>query len=375
MQLRYANAITGPTESDPNEYDPTGGDTAYTRPKRRPTLHDVAAIAQVSFKTVSRVVNGEGGVSQRLTSLVETAVAELGYRPDDRARRLRNTELRTNVIGFILVDVANPFFSSILRGIEDVARKRDYLVISGSTDGDPVRQNQLVSAFVARRVDGMIVVPTGADLGPLAHEIERGTPLVFVDLEPNESDVDSVRSDHFGGAKMATEHLLRLGHRDIAFFGSQLDISSARLRLAGFREAMEAVGARVPDNQIRTGYYTPDQWQNIVAEFLHVEPRPTAIFTAQNFATIGALQALHSLGLRDQIAQIGFDDIELGAMVSPGVTVVPQYPLELGRLATELLFRRLEGRSLTPTQQIIPTTIVERGSGEIGPRSSGLVYR
>lgn len=347
----------------------------HPQPQRRPTLHDVAARAHVSFKTVARVVNGEGGVSARLTGRVEAAVAELGYRPDDRARRLRNTEQRTNVIGFILVDVANPFFSSILRGIEDVARKRDYLVLSGSTDGDPARQNQLVSAFVSRRVDGMIVVPSGDALGPLAHEIERGTPLVFVDLEPSGTAVDFVRSDHHGGARLATEHLLRAGHRDIAFFGSPLEISSGGQRYAGFREAMAAAGLTVPDSRMRTGLYTPDGWHGIVKDFFANGAGPTAIFTAQNFITLGALRALHELGLRNSVAHIGFDDVELGAVVSPGMSVVPQYPLELGRRATEMLFNRLDGRSRSPVQELLPSTIIERGSGEIGPSTPGLRSR
>ena len=337
--------------------------------RRRPTLRDVAENASVSFKTVSRVVNREEGVSPALTARVEESIAKLGYQPDDRARRLRTTDLRTGVIGFVLVDVANPFFSSILRGIEEVARKHQYFVLSGSTDGDPARQDQLVSAFITRRVDGLIVVPTGDSIGPLAREIDRGTPLVFVDLEPDEANkVDLLRTDHQGGARLATEHLLRRGHTDIAFFGSPLGIFSARLRLAGFREAMQAAGLLVREERVTTGLHTPDEWQRLVTDYLGVGRRPTALFTAQNFITLGALQALHALGLREQIAQIGFDDVDLGAVVSPGVSVVPQYPLELGRRAAELLFRRLEGAPKKPVREVLPTQVIERGSGEIAPR-------
>lgn len=307
-------------------------------------------------------------MSPVLTARVEASIAKLGYQPDDRARRLRTTDLRTGVIGFVLVDVANPFFSSILRGIEEVARRHHYFVLSGSTDGDSDRQDQLVSAFITRRVDGLIVVPTGDSIGPLAREIDRGTPLVFVDLEPDEANkVDLLRSDHQGGARLATEHLLRRGHTDIAFFGSPLDIFSARLRLAGFREAMATAGLAVPEDRVTTGLHTPDQWQRLVNDYLQKEPRPTALFTAQNFITLGALQALHALGLREQIAQIGFDDVDLGAVVSPGVSVVPQYPLELGRRAAELLFRRLEGAPKKPVREILAMQVVERGSGEIAP--------
>lgn len=317
-------------------------------------------------------MNREEGVSPALTARVEASIAKLGYQPDDRARRLRTTDLRTGVIGFILVDVANPFFSSILRGIEEVARKHHYFVLSGSTDGDSARQDQLVSAFITRRVDGLIVVPTGDSIGPLAREIDRGTPLVFVDLEPDEANkVDLLRSDHQGGARLATEHLLQRGHTDIAFFGSPLDIFSARLRLAGFREAMENAGLTVREDRVRTGLHAPDEWQRLVTDYLANTPEPTALFTAQNFITLGALQALHALGLREQIAQIGFDDVDLGAVVSPGVSVVPQFPLELGRRAAELLFRRLGGPLHEPVREILTTKVIERGSGEIAPPMNG----
>jgi LacI family transcriptional regulator len=336
---------------------------------RRPTLRDVADLAQASFKTVSRVVNGEGGVSPDLTARVEAAVLELGYQPDERARRLRSTSERTGVIGFALVDVSNSFFSYILRGIEEVARKHNYFVLSGSTDGELERQHELVSAFVARRVDGLIVVPTGEDLGPLQHEIDRGTPLVFVDLEPDVGGVDVVRTDHLQAAFTATKHLLARGHRDIAFFGSPFDVSSARLRCQGFREAMASEGLQIPDFRVTSGWHTPQEWERIITDYFKESPRPTALFTAQNFITTGAIQALHALGLRDVVAHIGFDDVELGSVVTPGVSVVPQDPLALGRSAAELLFRRLESRlDQEPTEavrHIVSLEVMARGSGEI----------
>jgi LacI family transcriptional regulator len=328
----------------------------------------VASHAQVSFKTVSRVVNGGAGVSTHLAIRVRTAIDELGYRPDDRARRLRTSELKSNVIGFLLVDVANPFFSSILRGIEDVARKHGNLVLSASTDGDPERHDQLVSAFVARRVDGLIVVPTDDHLGPLEHEMKRGTPLVFVDLESKGIDaVDWVRGDHIGGSRVATEHLLERGHTDIAYLGSPFDISSARMRYSGFEQAMNAAGRTITPSLVRTGALLPEQWQHVVAEVLDSAVRPTALFTAQNFATLGALQELHRRGLRETIAHVSFDDVELSDVITPGLTAIPQHPLEIGRRATEMLFDRIDGRTHQPIHEILPAALVARGSGEIPP--------
>jgi LacI family transcriptional regulator len=337
-------------------------------PTRRPTLRDVALQAGVSFKTVSRVANGEDGVSDELVQRVESAIAALGYRPDDRARHLRQTGSSSGAIGFVLMDVANPFFSSILRGIEDVARKMGCLVLSGSSDGDPVRQDQLVEAFIARRVDGLIVVPVGGDLGVLEHEIQRGTAVVFLDLEPATVNADIVRSDHFGGASLACQHLIDNGHRDIAFLGDSKGVFSAEERLRGFRATMDAAGLSPAPERIVTGHYDPSEWLDFSLAYLSLENPPTAIFSAQNFVTVGVTQALHQLGLQHRIAQVGFDDVDLASVVTPGITVVPQHPSDLGRRAAEILFGRLGEAGRPLVREIISSPILARGSGEIaGP--------
>ncbi len=337
-------------------------------PSRRPTLRDVALAAEVSFKTVSRVVNREDNVSPELVRRVESAIATLGYRPDDRARHLRQGGSSSGAIGFVLVDVANPFFSSILRGIEDVARKMGCLVLSGSSDGDPVRQDQLIQAFIDRRVDGLIVVPADGESSVLEHELLRGTPVVFLDLEPKQHNVDLVRSDHFGGAVRATQHLLDHGHGDIAFFGDATKVYSAGLRLNGFIATMTAAGLAVNEHRIVTGHFEPDSWYELAVRYLMGPSRPTAIFSAQNFVTVGVTQALHQLGVQHSIAQIGFDDVDLASVVTPGITVVPQHPSELGRRAAEMLFSRLGDRGRPMMRDIIESPIIVRGSGEIlGP--------
>jgi LacI family transcriptional regulator len=336
----------------------------------RPTLRDVAREAGVSFKTVSRVVNGEGGVSADLLTRVERAVGSLGYRPDDRARRLRQGSTRSGTIGFALVDVANPFFSSVLRGIEEVARRHDSLVLSGSTDGRQERENQLVEAFVGRRVDGLIVVSAGSDAGTLRAELDRGTPLVFLDLEPHDLGGDLVRSDHLGGATRATQHLIDHGHTRIAFFGDRAEVFSADLRLEGYECAMREAGLAVDERHVVRGRHEPDEWQHIICEHMVGPDAPSALFTAQNFITIGAARALHQLDLHHRIAQVGFDEIEMADLVEPGITTIPQHPLDLGRRAAERLFERIAGSREPATKQIIASDIIERGSGEIRPPAS-----
>lgn len=334
---------------------------------RRPTMRDVAAEAGVSFKTVSRVVNGEGGVSPNLVAKVEAAVAELGYRPDQRARLLRRSTSAPATIGFVLVDVANIFFSNLLRGIEEVATERHCLVLAGSSEGQVEREQQLIEAFVERRVAGLIVVSWGAAAETLRSEIRRGTPVVFVDAEPEIGtvDIDVVRSDHRAGAVAATRHLLAHGHTDIAYFGDDPAIFSARLRLDGFRQALTDAGLSAPGHREVTGSHSQHEWAGIIDAYLADTPRPTAIFTAQNFVTLGAVRALHRRGLRDSVAHVGFDDVDLADAVTPGVSVVPQNPRDLGRRAAQQLFRRLDGELGPAVRQIITPDVIPRGSGEI----------
>ncbi len=340
---------------------------------RRPTMRDVAAAAGVSFKTVSRVVNREGGVSPTLVTKVEAAVVELGYRPDHRAQLLRRSTSAPATIGFVLVDVANIFFSNLLRGIEEVAMSRSCLVLAGSTEGHAERERQLVETFLERRVAGLIVVSWGAAAETLRSEIGRGTPVVFIDAEPDLGDVeiDVVRSDHRAGAVAATRHLLAHGHTDIAYFGDDPSIFSARLRLEGFRQAMTEAGLVVPDHRVLTGSHTSNEWTTIIDDYLSSTPQPTAVFTAQNLVTLGAVRALHHRGLRDSIAHVGFDDIDLADAVTPGVSVVPQNPRDLGRRAALQLFSRLDGEAGPAVRQVIASDVIERGSGEIRPGPAG----
>jgi len=336
-------------------------------PHHRPTLRDVAGRAGVSFKTVSRVVNGEPGVSTDLVERVQTAVRELGYRRDDRARRLRQGHLHTGVIGCVLSDVSNPFFSAILRGIEEIASGQEFLVVSGSTDGRPDRERFVVDAFVSRRVDGLIAVPAPDDGGALEAEAERGTPIVFLDLEPRVAGADLVRSDHRGGARAAVDHLLAHGHRDIAFFGDDAHLFSAIERAAGYREALRAAGVRERPERVVHDHLDIAGWRSALQQHLARADRPTALFTAQNLVTAGAVRALHDLALEHTVALVGFDDLELADLVQPGITVVPQEPYEIGRRAAELVLARIHGSTQPPARVVLPCHVVARGSGELAP--------
>lgn len=332
-------------------------------------MKNVAALAGVSFKTVSRVVNGEAGVSRQLEERVTAAIAELGYQPNHGARTLRQTKAPGSAtIGVVHADIANPFMAAVHSAFESVAAANGYLILSGTSLEDPERHDELVRAFTGRQVDGLIVVPVGDAAAPpsarLEREIERGTPVVFLDRDPG-IEADVVMSDHRGGAELATRHLLGHGHRRIAFLGSRERVHSVIERRTGFEAVMQAAAA-TPAALI-TGLRTPDESAKAVHELLNrpQEEQPTAIFAAQNGLTLGAVRALHARARHHDVALVGFDHIDAVDIVEPGITTVPQNARELGRRAGELMFERLlEGRT-TPVREIVPISIVPRGSGEL----------
>jgi LacI family transcriptional regulator, galactose operon repressor len=331
---------------------------------------DVAALAGVAVKTVSRVVNSEPGVSAELEARVRRAIEQLSYRRDANAATLRRLGRKTQTIGLVLEDVSNPFSSELHRAVEDTARERGVLVFAGSCDEEPERERELIGSFRERRVDGIIVVPASNDHAYLLEERRAGTVLVFVDRRASHLDADSVVSDNFGGAMRAVGHLLERGHRRIGFLGDLLSISTAQERLRGHKRALESFGVGVDEQLIRTGLRHSEAAAQAVDEMLALPEPPSAFFAGQNLLTVGGVRALRRAGLEREVALIGFDDISLADMLDPAISVVAQDPQALGRAAADQLFRRLDGDAAPAVHQVVPVTLVVRGSGEIRPRSS-----
>jgi len=328
---------------------------------------DVAALAGVGLKTVSRVVNSEPGVRPELEAKVRSAIVQLNYQRDANASMLRRLGRKTHTIGLVLEDVSNPFSSALHRAIEDASRERGVLVFAGSCDEDPDRERELIGSFRERRVDGLIIVPASQDHGYLYEDRRTGTALVFVDRPAVHLDADSVISDNVGGAAAATEHLLSRGHERIGFLGDLLTISTARERLDGYLHALQRAGIARDDQLIRTDLRDPDAAAVAVEEMLALPNPPTAVFTGQNLLTIGGVHALRKADLQRRVALIGFDDISLADMVDPAISVVAQDPQALGREAAELLFRRLDGDESAAVRHVVPVELIARGSGEIAP--------
>jgi LacI family transcriptional regulator len=333
-------------------------------------MKDVAALAGVAIKTVSRVMNGDPTVAPDLAARIRAAAAKLGYRPNLTASSLRRGDRRTATIGLLLEDVANPFSAALLRAVEDEARERRVQILIASLDEDPDREREMAITLIDRGVDGLVIVPAAADQSYLVAERKLGIRVVFLDREPRFLDADAVVSDNRQGAVTAVDHLCSFGHRRIAYLGDSLTISTAAHRFDGYRHVLERAGLQADPLIIRHGLRSIEAAMQAATEMVGLPDPPTALFASQNLVTIGAVKALRQAGLQDRIALVGFDDFLLADVLVPGITVVAQDTAQLGRRATQLLFGRLDGDDSPPRTHVVLTKIVVRGSGEITPAST-----
>jgi LacI family transcriptional regulator len=332
----------------------------------RATMKDVAALAGVGLATVSRVLNGVP-VDPHLTARVLDAARQLGYRKDSTATSLRRADRRTNTIGLVLQDIGNPFSSALHRAVEDVGVQRGLLVLAGSSDEEPDRERELLGVLRTRRVDGLIVVPTGAPDDELTSAHRDGTPIVCVDRASPVAGVDTVTADNRGGIAGAVRALHALGHRRIGFVADHSALWTARERHAGFAGAMAELGCRTRAAWVRLDVHSAEAARPAVVSMFTAAQPPTAVVTAQNWLTVGARRALVDLGLHHTVAHVGFDDFPLADMLDPPVSVIAQDPAEMGRRAALLLLSRLDGADGPPEAVTLPTRYIARGSGEILP--------
>ena len=337
------------------------------RRNARPTMKDVAALAGVAIKTVSRVMNGDPTVAPDLAARIRDAAGKLGYRPNLTASSLRRGDRRTATIGLLLEDVAEPFSAALLRAAEDVAWERRVQILIGSLHEDPARERDLAITLIDRGVDGLLIVPAAPDHSYLVAERKLGIRVVFLEREPRFLDADAVVSDDRQGAATAVDHLRSFGHQRIAYLGGRLSVATAARQFEGYQNALERAGLEADPLIVRHGMCTIEAAMEATTELMGRPDPPTALFASQNLATIGAVRALHRADLQDTIALVGFDDFLLADIPVPGITVITRDAAQLGRLATQILFTRLDGDDSPARTHVVPTGLVTRGSGEIRP--------
>lgn len=328
------------------------------------SIHEVAAKAGVSTATVARVLSGKTVVSPRLTHLVNEAVAELKYTPNAIARSL--TRGRSNLLGLVVVDIANPFAAQLARGLEDEATKHGYHVLVGSSDFNPEREDQLLTSFAAKTVDAVAVISVNAESMVLKRLMETQIPLVFVDRRPTlDATAPLIRTDNLSAAHDAVDYLINFGHKDLAMISGPEAWPTAALRLQGFREACAEAGLRIRDECVSSGHVGSEGGYRAMKEILALKPRPTAVFSFNNMMAVGALKALQEAKLRlpDDLSFLTFDDMDLFPFVDPPITAIAQPAYQIGTEAAKVLLKLLAGEgSDVPMEITLPTEFRPRGS-------------
>jgi LacI family transcriptional regulator len=327
------------------------------------TISDVAKLAGVSPMTVSRVINNSGYTSKEARARVEQAIAELSYVPNALARSLRFK--RTRTLALILTDITNPFFTTVARGVEDVARSHGFSVIFCNTDESKSEEINALNTLLQRQVDGFLLVPARASSESIELLQARGVPVVVLDRRVPSRQVDTVRGDSEEGAYQLARHLLALGHMRIAMLSGPRSVSTAADRVAGYARAMTEAKLEIDPRLVVYGEYTQDSGANMTRQVLSLAPPPTALFATNNFIAFGAFRMLREAQLRvpDDLSVVTFDDLPRPWVIDPFLTVVSQPAYEIGRRAAELLLERLAGDGVAETREIVlPTELIVGGS-------------
>ena len=327
-----------------------------------PTVQDVARHAGVSVATVSYVLNGTRFVSAGLRERVLAAVRELHYEPNAAARTLRSN--RSHTLGLILPDLRNPFFTEVVRGVEDVAEAQGYTVLLANSDEDPQREATHLRVLRAKHVDALIVAPAGSPYPELEQLVEARFPLVLLDRDLAGLGAPAVMLDNRAAARAAVDHLIRLGHQRVGMIAGRPPISSTVDRQRGYRRALDQAGLPFDEQLVATGGSTIDGGAAAASNLLELPSPPTAIFAANNLMTIGAVMAIeqHGLTIPGDVALVGFDDLPWADVFRPRLTTVAQPLYELGRSAAELVLNQLSGADHRPRRVLLPGTLVVRDS-------------
>jgi len=342
--------------------------------KKQVTLADIAASAGVTSMTVSRVINKNGYVHSDTRERVLKVARDMNYRRNGLARGLKRQ--RTETIGLVLGDIANPYTAELSRGVREVLEARGYTLFICISEHSAKEDVQAFDSLTDHRVDGIIVATRASKLGNdrLQELVDAGVPISLIGREFRHPQTDLVGADHLKGGYEATRHLVELGHKRIGFIGVSLTKGLGLKRFQGYLEALNEYGLPVEDklivggrgaNDQMPGYSTEEMGYDAMTTLLRSKKRPTAIFARNDFTAIGALNAVKQagLGVPEDIAVVGYDDIPLASHTSPSLTTVRQPTREQGRVAAEFLLRRIEeDRQLHRQERMFECELVVRES-------------
>lgn len=307
------------------------------------TIKDVAAKAGVSPATASRVAGNYGYVSSINRRKVLAAIKQLGYRPNTIARSMVTKS--TNTIGLVVTDITNPFFAQLVRSVENITWQAGYTLILANTDENAQREETIIQTLMEKCVDGLILVPASSQPSTYMDKyLQQGLQLVLLDRSIEGISVDTVMVDNENAAFLAVTHLIKLGHRRIGMVIDNLAISTNTERLAGYKRAFREADLPLEESLIRSCQFTEQSAYGIASEMLRLPHHPTAFFAANNFMTMGILHAIRQLGLKvpEEVALVGFDDLDWTTFGQPELTAVMQPVNEMGAVAAQRMLARLQ---------------------------------
>ena len=344
------------------------------------TMKQIAELAEVSLGTVSHVVNGSASVRDKLRQRVLDAIQGLGYQPSQLARGLRRKS--TNMLGMVIPDITNPFFPAVVRGVEDVAYKSGYRVVLCNTDNNPTKEQQYLDDLQSYHPAGVLVIPSaGSNLSAeISSNMAQNTPIVCIDRCPNDWAGDAVLVANEEGAYLATQYLIRMGHRMLGVITGPLHLQNASERLKGFERATEEAKIPVPQEYKQAAEFDRISGYRAARRLLSLLPKPTAIFACNDLMALGTLQAAREQRIRvpGELSIMGFDNLDLTELTDPPLSTVYQSGYQMGITSANLIMKRLEGKAGEATRVILPVELKVRNSvapprsaEETGKRKAG----
>ncbi len=335
------------------------GKTSQPQSRNRPTIHDVARRAKVSKSLVSMVTRGEDGVSEEKREAILKAIAELDYRPNVMARSL--VQRRTRILGVMISDLRNPFFGAVVSGIQARAAELGYRVLFNTGDRRPELEEQAIESLIELPVDGLVLASPRVGDAFIA-SASRAVPVVVLNRQTSDDDSDSVTNDNTTGARLAVEHCVSFGHRDIAMITGG-DSVAARVRLDGYLSAMREFDLS-EHVMVAEGAHTEEGGYRGAQELLKRRPLPTAIFASNDLCAIGAMNALEEAGLTipHDISLVGYDNTSIAALRHIALTSIDQPGSVMGRSAVDRLSERINGERINPSHEVIEPSLVVRST-------------
>lgn len=327
------------------------------------TIYDIAKKANVSAMTVSKVINNTGKISDKTRARVKQIMEEMNYVPNSMARGLVLQE--TKILSLLIPDITNPFFTTVARGAEDAAMRLGYKLLFGNSDESLAKEKEYVDMVLSTRVDGVLFSAASDESGPHLQTLRRhGIPFVLLDREVPGVESDTVSGDNKEGARKLVEHLIALGHRRIALVNGSLAVSTARERLAGYKDALKLHDIPLDDNLVLEMNYKYFGDGEALDKLLRLDSPPTAVFAGNNFIALGLIRKLKERGIRvpENMSVVCFDELDV-SVLDPFFTVVSQPAYQFGEMGVRLLVERIKGTTTPEWKKImLPSELIVRGS-------------